>query len=519
MERLILPAKIENLEKMFAFVREGAGRQGFMGEQIGKIQLACEEALVNVINYAYTESGGDVEITYENKDTSLEIVITDSGTEFDPLSRPEPDIMSPMQERKIGGLGIFMIKKIMDEVIYKREGGKNVLTLVKYNICVPKDMSSPGADQKIGKSCRWPIDFMKKETFKKGESLFKAGDKADRMFYIAQGAVRLVEINKIIKQGEVIGEMGIFSPFKERTASAVCEEDIEAYTMGREEVIKFFGRDPAMAIDLIQLSIKRFIENLKAETQARERIESELRIAQQIQASMLPSVFPQRKEFEIFAMMDPAKEVGGDFYDFFFVDDKRLCFVIGDVSGKGVPAALFMAITKTLIKNEAKRGLPTDEILARVNNIMCPDNQTCQFVTVFCAIINIETGEMQFCNAGHNPPLVCDAAGCTDYLHIPGGFVVGVMENTHCANNSRTLKPGEMIFLYTDGVTEAMDPDHIQFSEPRLKDCLSRIKDKDIKEMIGLMREEVRTFVKGAPQSDDITMLAVRYRGPGPNEK
>jgi sigma-B regulation protein RsbU (phosphoserine phosphatase) len=283
--------------------------------------------------------------------------------------------------------------------------------------------------------------------------------------------------------------------------------------MGKDEVINFFGKDPAMAIDLIQLSIKRFIENLKAETVARERIESELRIAQEIQASMLPSVFPQRKEFELFAMMDPAKEVGGDFYDFFFVDDKRLCFVIGDVSGKGVPAALFMAISKMLIKTEAKQGLSTDEVLTAVNSILAEDNQTCLFVTVFCAILDIETGEVEFANGGHNPPLVCSRSGCYDYMKMACGFVIGVMGNMICEKQRLTLKPGDMIFLYTDGVTEAMDPDKQQFGEHRLKEMLSNHTDKDIKGLIDSMRQEVLSFSRGASQSDDITMLALRYNG------
>lgn len=187
--------------------------------------------------------------------------------------------------------------------------------------------------------------------------------------------------------------------------------------------------------------------------------------------------------------------------------------MIGDVSGKGVPAALFMAITKTLIKNEAKRGLPTDEILNRVNNIIAPDNQTCQFVTVFCVILDIDTGELKFCNAGHNPPLVCDHSGCFDFVSVLSGFVVGVMENTKCEQRELKLQPGDMIFLYTDGVTEAMNQTHQMFSEARLKDHLTKYKDQGIKDIIGKIREEIRVFAEGAPQSDDITMLAVRYKG------
>lgn len=362
-------------------------------------------------------------------------------------------------------------------------------------------------------SCpRWPISFMKREAFAKGDFLFRAGDKADKMFYISKGAIKLVEINKVVKESEIIGEMGIFSPFSKRTATAVCEEDVETYTMGREEVTKFIGQDPDMAVDLIKLSIKRFIENLTAETKARERIESELRIAQQIQASMLPTVFPVSTSFEIFAMMEAAKEVGGDFYDFFFIDDKRICFVIGDVSGKGVPAALFMAITKTLIKTVAKQGCETDEILARVNNILCPDNQTCLFVTIFCAVLDTSTGTIQYCNAGHNPPLTVSSAG-TDYVKVASGFVVGVMENSKCEHQSLKLSPGDTIFLYTDGVTEAMNTEKLQFGEARLKETLARLSSKDVQTMIKVVRRDVFDFAHGADQSDDITMLALKYTG------
>lgn len=530
MQRLCLPAKLSNLESMFVFIREAAARQYFKKEIIDKVQLACEEALVNVINYAYPGSEGDVEIVVLNQEHCLEITIIDSGIEFNPLALAAPDITAPMEARRIGGLGIFMIRQIMDDVVYRREDGRNILTLVKTNSCCHdekpnKCKSSSGASDC---ACRWPLEFMKKETFKQGETLFKAGAPADRMFYIAKGAIRLVEIKKVVGEGDVIGEMGIFSPYKERTCSAVCEEDLEVFTMGKDEVIRFFGKDPSLAIELIQVSIKRFIENLKAETAARERMESELRIAKDIQASMLPVEFPERKEFDLFALMDPAKEVGGDFYDFFFVDDHRMCFVIGDVSGKGVPAALFMAISKTLIKNEAKRGLSTDEILTRVNNIMYPDNSTCQFVTVFCAILNIQTGELQFCNAGHNPPLVfdrsccgdchdpienCDHLGCFNYLKVPGGFVMGVMENKLSQNNSMFIKPGDTVFLYTDGVTEAMNAAQEQFSEERLKTILRQIQKYSVKDIILRIREEVQGFVLEAPQSDDITMLAVRYKG------
>jgi phosphoserine phosphatase RsbU/P len=369
-------------------------------------------------------------------------------------------------------------------------------------------------------SCQWPISLMTHESYKKGDMLFKKGDKAEKMFYIKKGCIRLIEINKIIGQDQVIGEMGVFSPFKERTASALCEDDLEVYTMGRDEVLKFFSEDPAVAFNLMQISIKRFIENLQAETAARERIASELRIARNIQISMLPQdfpPFPDRKEFDIFAMMDPAREVGGDFYDFFFVDKDRLCMIIGDVSGKGVPAALFMAISKALLKTEALLGLPPDEILYRVNNILLPDNKTCMFVTLFCMILNTATGELAISNAGHNPPLICGDNRCFDFFSVPAGCVVGVMEDTKFICKKMILNPNDLVFLYTDGVTEAMNGQRKMFSEERLRLTLENLKDthRDVQDIIKVMREEIREFADGEEQSDDITMLALRYHGKG----
>ena len=287
--------------------------------------------------------------------------------------------------------------------------------------------------------------------------------------------------------------------------------------MDRDEVMEFFRRDPSLAIELLQLSNKRFIENLKAETEAKERIKSELRIAHDIQASMLPRTFPpfpDRKEFEIYATMDPAKEVGGDFYDFFFVDNNKLCVVIGDVSGKGVPAALFMAISKALFKSEALRGFPANEIISRVNNLLCQDNQMCMFVTIFALLLNTETGEIECCSGGHSPPLLCTRDGAIDFVHSPEGMGVGVLENSRCVSRKMILKPDDLIFLYTDGVTEAMNPQEQLFSEARLKTCLASLRTRDLTEIVSGVSQEIAAYIQSEPRSDDITMLALRYKGP-----
>jgi sigma-B regulation protein RsbU (phosphoserine phosphatase) len=210
--------------------------------------------------------------------------------------------------------------------------------------------------------------------------------------------------------------------------------------------------------------------------------------------------------------MDPAKEVGGDFYDFFFIDDKNLCFLIADVSGKGVPAALYMMVARTLLRTEGQRLVEPEQILASVNNTLAEDNESCMFATVFCAILNTETGEVRFANAGHNPPLVMDSGGIR-YLALKAGFVLGPISDTMYKTERFFMQPGDVLFLYTDGVTEAMNPEEALYGELRLLHAMERVSKDNIFEMIHYIRNEVKDFANGAPQSDDITMVAVAYRG------
>jgi len=264
-------------------------------------------------------------------------------------------------------------------------------------------------------------------------------------------------------------------------------------------------------------ALKEYIRNLTETTAAKERIQSELKVATDIQASLLPQIFPafpERPEIDIFASMDPAKEVGGDFYDFFFIDDDNLCFLIADVSDKGVPAALYMMVTKTLLKSEGQRLGEPDQILACVNNILAENNDSCMFATVFCAILNIKTGEVRYANAGHNPPLVLDSSGIR-YLALLPGFVLGPMEGIAYTTERLTLQPGDILFLFTDGVTEATNSANELFGEPQLLAALQSGPQDDLVGMVHHIRAEVRRHASGAPQSDDVTMVALKYRGSG----
>ena len=273
----------------------------------------------------------------------------------------------------------------------------------------------------------------------------------------------------------------------------------------------------AQAFNKMTNDLKLYIKNLKETTAAKEKIESELQIATKIQASMLPRIFPpfpQRKDFDIFASMIPAKEVGGDLFDFFFISENKFCFIIGDVSGKGVPASLFMVIAKTLIKNEALRDISPEDIFFNVNNALCEDNDESMFVTGFVCIIDLETGQVDFSNAGHNPPLLMGINNkeC-DYIKVSPGFVLGGMPEFAYVKESLIMKSGDILFLYTDGVNEAMDPDYNEYTDLRLKRLLSKDETRDVNQIVASVNLDVNRFAKDAEQSDDITVLAFKYNG------
>lgn len=266
------------------------------------------------------------------------------------------------------------------------------------------------------------------------------------------------------------------------------------------------------------LSLKDYIGNLTAVTAEKERIGAELSVATQIQASMLPCIFPpypERSEFSIYATMNPAKEVGGDFYDFFLIDEDHLAVVIADVSGKGVPAALFMVIAKTLIKNHAQAGMTPAEVFTNANGQLCENNEAGMFVTGWMGVLTISTGDFVFVNAGHNPPLVKRANGAYEYLKLRPGFVLAGMEGIRYRQSEMKLEPGDALFLYTDGVTEATDAKNELYGEDRLLTALNAHEGDTPETLLPDIKADIDAFVKEAPQFDDITMLSLQIHGKG----
>ena len=287
-------------------------------------------------------------------------------------------------------------------------------------------------------------------------------------------------------------------------------EACSEYSKDNTEVGNLARSYISMAEDL-----ESYVDNLQKVTAEKERINAELSLASSIQAHMLPCIFPafpEHDEFDIYATMTPAKEVGGDFYDFFMVDDTHVAAVMADVSGKGVPAALFMVIAKTLIKNHAQNGLQPCDVFTTVNRLLCDGNDAGLFVTAWMGVLDITSGKLTYVNAGHNPPLIRQNGGKFEYLRSRPGFVLAGMDTVKYRQNELMMHPGDRLYLYTDGITEATSSAKELYGEERLSAYLNGHADDTAEDILHGLKSDIDTFVGEAPQFDDMTMLMLDFK-------
>jgi phosphoserine phosphatase RsbU/P len=271
----------------------------------------------------------------------------------------------------------------------------------------------------------------------------------------------------------------------------------------------------------LELTINKTLEEIRMIRRSMDEhdqlvsIQKDLITAREIQQAILPKVFPpfpSQNKFDIFASMVPAKEVGGDFFDFFIIDPDRLGFVIGDVSGKGIPAAILMAVSRTLIRATGIKGVSASECLGSVNDLLCNESTSSMFVTVFYGILDTLRGEIEYVNAGHNPPYLLSPSGITK-VEPTNGIALGVVEKINFISKKIEIKQGEKLYLYTDGITEAFDQEEKAYGTEKLENFLLHHLHAPIKDIVKDTFNEVDAFVDGAPQSDDITLLAISYNG------
>lgn len=369
-------------------------------------------------------------------------------------------------------------------------------------------------EKELSEGTRLLLEAMTELVIPKGRDIVTCGaGSEDGMYIILSGKADVfssdgTRINRL-GAGDFVGELGLIND-DNRAATVRASSDVRCANISKRLFEDIASRNRKIYGSFMNML---YTKTTKLVTE-QERIKSELSIATKIQADCLENdftAFNRLTAVNLTAHMKPAKEVGGDFYDVFMIDQDHLCFLIADVSGKGVPAALFMTMAKTHIKNFATVGLPLAEVAARANNQLCYKNESGMFVTAFICVLDVRSGEVQFVNAGHNCPFVQKQDGAFEMFRTKANLVFGLMEDVPYREQTLTLNPGDSIYLYTDGVTEALNPAQELFGDDRLYEILNRHRAQagEPETFVQAIYREVQAFADGEPQADDITMLYV----------
>lgn len=369
-------------------------------------------------------------------------------------------------------------------------------------------------EKELSEGTRLLLEAMTELVIPKGRDIVTCGaGSEDGMYIILSGKADVfssdgTRINRL-GVGDFVGELGLIND-DNRAATVRASSDVRCANISKRLFEDIASRNRKIYGSFMNML---YTKTTKLVTE-QERIKSELSIATKIQADCLENdftAFNRLTAVNLTAHMKPAKEVGGDFYDVFMIDQDHLCFLIADVSGKGVPAALFMTMAKTHIKNFATVGLPLAEVAVRANNQLCYKNESGMFVTAFICVLDVRSGEVQFVNAGHNCPFVQKQDGAFEMFRAKANLVFGLMEDVPYREQTLTLNPGDSIYLYTDGVTEALNPEQELFGDDRLYEILNRHRAQagEPETFVQAIYREVQAFADGEPQADDITMLYV----------
>ena len=358
------------------------------------------------------------------------------------------------------------------------------------------------------------LEAMTEVTIPSGQDIVTIGaEPDDGMYIILEGVTPVLDKDgKLINTlgvGDFIGELGLINSDK-RGATVRAQGDVRCANISKQLFEDIAAQNRKIYGTFMNML---YTKTTKLVTE-QQRIKSELEVATRIQAGCLENDFTEVNKLDhvtLTAAMRPAKEVGGDFYDVFMIDDTHLCYLIADVSGKGVPAALFMSMAKIHIRNYATLGLPLTEVVSRANNNLCYKNEEGMFVTAFICVLDITTGDVSFVNAGHNLPFIQKGDGSFSMLPAKANLVLGMMEDVPYREQHVQLDPGDCMYLYTDGVTEALNPKQELLGDAYLEDMLNRHKDEaaDVDTFVQAMYDEVDAFADGEMQADDITMVYI----------
>ncbi|MDP2132561.1 MAG: SpoIIE family protein phosphatase [Sulfuritalea sp.] len=547
---------------------ETLGRENSIpAEEIVRLDLCLNEALANVIAHGGRDAAGaDLALRFRfsrgDGAGSAQITVIDQGPPFNPLDHVVRNSPASLDEAEPGGLGIAMIRAYADQLDYCRVDGRNHLSFaVEWQAAADASIVSGGA-RRVQRFRRGPerrLDragpgsgVRQQERRKQGVHwipLFHNATEREVNEALGDSKVLLLEAATpllrpgaandkvyILLSGEIVASLDdnpdtgipIFPGQCIGELSAIDGKPVSALVTTRTQArVLEVARDvfwnrlmvlPGVASNLMIALTERMRRTneiaLKAQREQLELIHlrKELEVARQLQVSMVPlqrPIFPDRQDIELCGFMEPAASVGGDLFDAFFVDERHLFFCIGDVSGHGIAAALFMSRTIGLMRVLAMNTLRPDSLLETLNDRLCIGNDTNIFVTLFCGILDATTGELSYSNGGHIPPILV-SGGKAALLEIPRGALIGAMPGMTYSAMQRKLIPGDLLLCYTDGVTEAQDPTGAEYSEERCMATLDAAQDRSLPVLLDMLREEVRRFTRSDTLEDDCTMLALR---------
>jgi phosphoserine phosphatase RsbU/P len=576
MDAITLPGTLDALSPIRDYVKEAAASAGLDHTATYNLMLAVDEIATNVILHGYEEAGikGNISVAAARQDDSLVIHLSDNGKSYDPSAHRTPDdevLCRELSDRPIGGLGIMLAKDGVDDLQYEstdRGNEHRFVVRLKRPPETPKPAPAPETSDehrllqilfRISKSLGHEIQL--DPLLKLIVAEVTAAMQAERSTLFVIDRRKPDELVSRVAEGLVSQEIRIRFGIGIAGATAQTRQTInisDAYNdprfnptfdklsgfrtqsilstpilsqsdhlIGVVQVLNkkgggAFTREDEQFLESISVVLGIALERAEmVEAYLRSQIVTKsLELATEIQMGLVPKDFPalpEFKEIDIYATMIPALEVGGDFYDFFPLDFDRICFIIGDVSDKGFPAALFMAMTRTAFRMSAIASSESIALtMTRVNQFLWESNPQQMFVTAFGGILDLRTGRVDYADAGHEPPFILQASGTVLKVNKVGGIVLGFMPGQEFPGGTLQLNPGDALVLYTDGVTEAMNVGHQLFGAQAIEQTLSRAGQTPASErIIKVLLEDMRVFVGEAHQSDDITMLVIKYLGRG----
>jgi len=575
MDAVTLPGTLDALSPIRDYVKEAAASAGLDHTATYNLLLAVDEIATNVILHGYEEAGlqGNISVAATRQDDSLVIHLSDNGKSYDPQLHQEPDdegLFKELSDRPIGGLGIMLAKDGVDDLQYESTEQGNVHRFVVR--LKPPEAVKPVPAQEMSDEHR-KLEILLRISKSLGHEIqldpllklivaeVTAAMQADRSTLFLVDRRKPDELVSRVAEGMVRQEIRVrfgigiagttaqtrqtinipdayndsrFNPAFDKSSGFRTKSILSTpilnqsnHLIGVVQVLnkkggEAFTKEDEQFLDAICVHLGIALERAEmVEAYLQSQIVNKyLELAKEIQMGLVPHDFPalpEFKEIDIYATIIPALEVGGDLYDFFPLDNDRICFIIGDVSDKGIPAALFMAMARTAFKMSAIASPESIALtMARVNQFLCESNPQQMFVTALAGILDLRTGRVDYADAGHEPPFILQPSGTVLKVNKVGGIVLGFMPDQKFPSGTIQLNPEDALVLYTDGVTEAMNVGHQLFGAEAIERTLSRAGQAAMSErIVKVLLDDMRVFVGEAHQSDDITMLVIKYLGRG----